>query len=679
MTNIITTKEGARYVARFAFSYSIKDTVKAAGFRFDAAGRLWFTENEALGEALKGALTPSEFTDRLNAFRARQHEKAQASVDASRAATSALEIPLSDTIARRGWDFFAFQKAGVEYAMQRRGTLIADEMGLGKTMQAIGLINIDPDVKRVLVICKASLKLNWQRECKLWLARPMSVGITNGVWPDTDVVITNYEQVQKYRNEIAAVTWDLLVVDECHMIKNPKAQRTHAILGGGSVGGIVARKRVFLTGTPILNRPTELWTLVRALDLDGLGRSWKTFHDRYCSPKPGYRGHTDYSGASNLDELQGRLRASIMIRRLKADVLPDLPAKRRQVITLQPLTDRERNAIANEARAVKEDEERVAALRADVERLSEDQASEAYKAAIAALRKGEAVGLAEISKVRHEVALAKVLQVVDHLRDCLEQSIGKVVVMCHHHDVVDEIVTALQDIQIEVVQADGRDSNKKRQEAVDAFQHVEYGPRVIVCGMQSMAEGHNLTASSHVVFAELDWVPGKLAQAEDRCHRIGQHDRLLIQHIVLDGSLDGRMAELVVEKMGVIASALDNGGSLPDIEPVAPPASPEPHMPPAAKETAPTRARDTIPAEPALTDRQVSAVHDALQQLAARCDGAQALDGQGFNKLDSNFGKDLASRDTLSPKQAAAGRKLAIKYGRQLSPLLLAVIKGGDV
>jgi SWI/SNF-related matrix-associated actin-dependent regulator 1 of chromatin subfamily A len=93
---------------------------------------------------------------------------------------------------------------------------------------------------------------------------------------------------------------------------------------------------------------------------------------------------------------------------------------------------------------------------------------------------------------------------------------------------------------------------------VDAFQS-DSRKRVIVCGMQSMAEGHTLTASSHVVFAELDWVPGKLAQAEDRCHRIGQTDSVLVQHIVLDGSLDGRMAELIVEKMEVISAAIESG------------------------------------------------------------------------------------------------------------------------
>jgi SWI/SNF-related matrix-associated actin-dependent regulator 1 of chromatin subfamily A len=515
-------------------------------------------------------------------------------------------------------------------------------MGLGKTMQAIGVINVDPSVKTVLVICKASLKLNWLREARLWLARDMRVAITNGIWPsDADVVITNYEQVSKYRQQIDSRVWDLLVVDEAHMIKNPKAQRTHAILGSRDEAGIKARRRVFLTGTPILNRPTELWTLVHALDPDGLGRNWRYFHNRYCGPSRGWQGRIDYKGASHLDELQGRLRASIMVRRMKADVLKELPAKRRAVITLQPESQRERDAIAEESRVVRETESRVTAMRAEVERLSVDQAGAAYEQAVRNLRQAEAVAFTETSRVRHEVALAKLPRVIEHVKDCLEESESKIVVFAHHHDVVDGIAVELSDYG--VLQADGRDSNDKRQAAVDAFQS-DSRMRVIVCGMQSMAEGHTLTASSHVVFAELDWVPGKLAQAEDRCHRIGQTDSVLVQHIVLDGSLDGRMAELIVEKMEVISAAIDQGEVLPEVAHLAAPivAEPEPVKAPA---------REPIEPEPALlSDNVVSMIHDAMRHLAAMCDGARDLDGCGFNKLDAAFGHSLAHAAVLTQK-----------------------------
>jgi SWI/SNF-related matrix-associated actin-dependent regulator 1 of chromatin subfamily A len=344
----------------------------------------------------------------------------------------------------------------------------------------------------------------------------------------------------------------MLCVDEMHYLKNPKAQRTHAVFGSRDMTAIKARRQLYLSGTPILNRPSELWTLVHALDPEGLGRNWRYFHNRYCGPSRGWQGRTDYKGASHLDELQARLRASIMVRRMKEDVLKELPAKRRQVITLQPQSKAERDALAIESRVVAEQEAKVTALRSEVERLSEDRASQAYIDAVAALRKGEGVAFTETSRVRHEVAMAKLPQVIEHILNCLESE-KKLVVFAHHHDATDQIAAALADYG--VLQADGRDSNSARQAAVDAFQN-DPERRVIVCGMQSMAEGHTLTASSHVVFAELDWTPGKLAQAEDRLHRIGQHDSVLVQHIVLDGSLDGRMAELIVEKMQVITEAI---------------------------------------------------------------------------------------------------------------------------
>jgi SWI/SNF-related matrix-associated actin-dependent regulator 1 of chromatin subfamily A len=478
------------------------------------------------------------------------------------------------------------------------------------------------------------------------------------------VVITNYEQVNKYRQQIDSRVWDLLIIDECHMIKNPKAQRTHAILGSRDEPGIKARRRVFLTGTPILNRPTELWTLVHALDPDGLGRNWRYFHNRYCGPSAGFRGRIDYRGASHLDELQGRLRASIMVRRMKADVLKELPAKRRAVIALKPESQAERDAIAEESRVVCETESRVAAMRAEVERLSVDQASTAYEQAVRNLRQAKAVAFTETSRVRHEVALAKLPRVIEHVRDCLEESEGKIVVMCHHHDVVDGIAAELSDYG--VLQADGRNSNEQRQAAVDAFQG-DSRMRVIVCGMQSMAEGHTLTASSHVVFAELDWTPGKLAQAEDRCHRIGQTDSVLVQHIVLDGSLDGRMAELIVEKMEVIAAAIDQGETLPEVAHLAAPIAPEPVKAPS---------REPIVVEPVpLSDDVVSMIHDAMRHLAAMCDGARDLDGCGFNKLDASFGRGIAARASLTQRQARAAAKLVIKYGRQLDSRVVEAVK----
>jgi hypothetical protein len=197
----------------------------------------------------------------------------------------------------------------------------------------------------------------------------------------------------------------------------------------------------------------------------------------------------------------------------------------------------------------------------------------------------------------------------------------------------------------------------KRQAEVERFQN-DPACRMFIGSIHAAGVGITLTAASHVVFAELDWVPGNVSQAEDRCHRIGQRDSVLVQHLVFDNSVDSRMAGIIVAKQAVIDSALDEGMKIPKVEVVV---GPQPVKEPVVN-----------PGD--LPPEQVEAIHTALKLLASRCDGAFAEDGAGFNKLDTNFGHSLASAPRLSQKQAAAGKKLANKYRRQLPGDLMAVI-----
>lgn len=668
---ITVIREGNRWVARFPWDVATKDVVKAAGFRFDGTTKTWWTDKPEVAAKLGG--DTREAVSAINAAREASRRAQEASIAASRAAGSDFKVPLSAACRAAGIDFLPYQRAGVEFAMQRRDSLVADEMGLGKTIQVLGLVNCDPSIKNMLVICPASLKLNWQREAKRWLAREMPVEIVNGgAFPASGVAIINYEMVGKRRADIDRVQWDLLVADESHYLKNPKAQRTHNVLGkwdrdpSRRVEPIRARRRMFLTGTPVLNRPVELWPLLHNLDPQGMGRNWKAFVTRYCAGHQTQWGW-DVTGASNLDELQGRLRASIMVRRLKSQVLTELPAKRRQIIALTPETAEAKAAVKAEAEFVRDTEARLAKLRAELEALSDDEASEAYQAAAYRLREAQAVAFTETSKVRHRVALAKLPQVIDHVRDCLD-AVPKLVLWAHHHDVVDQLAEALGDYG--VLRADGRDSVQARDAAVQKFQSDD-AARVIVCGIGAMGVGHTMTAASHAIFAELDWVPGNLSQAEDRCHRIGQRDAVLVQHLVLDGSLDARMCQMIVDKMGVIEAAVDNGGTLPGVAKVAMPVEHAPETSGKVTERSFGDAAADLPVA------QVRAIHEAVRLLAGMCDGAYTLDGAGFNKLDTGFGHDLANQAGLSQRQAQAARRMVLKYVRQIPAPLYAIVKGG--
>lgn len=215
-----------RIEARFRYDPAVKDLVKAAGFRFDGTAKVWWTTDERIA----AKVSRPDAIDAINAERAAVAERMRRSLEESRATDSAKPIPCPP-----GLSYLPYQRGGIAYAMERQSVLIGDEMGLGKTIQGIGIINADPDARSALVICPASLKLNWAKELAKWLVRPFTIGVADGkTFPATDIVIINYENVAKHRATIDAREWDCLIVDECHYLKNPKAQRTQAVLGGGN-------------------------------------------------------------------------------------------------------------------------------------------------------------------------------------------------------------------------------------------------------------------------------------------------------------------------------------------------------------------------------------------------------------------------------------------------------------
>jgi SWI/SNF-related matrix-associated actin-dependent regulator 1 of chromatin subfamily A len=662
---IKVVQEGRIWIARS--DYADKDLVKAAGFRWNPDRKIWWTDKPEIAAKIDG--DNADLVARINAERQAQHQAREASIVASHATDAAIDLPLSDVCRKLGLNYLPYQRAGIAYAAARTNTLIGDEMGLGKTIQAAGVINATPSIRKVLVVCPASLKINWERELRKWLVRPLSIGVANGGWPATDVVIVNYDVLRKFDAEIKAVDWDLAIFDECHYVKNGKAQRTQAIFGkwdadakAWKVAPIRAARRLFLTGTPILNRPKELWTIVHALDRQGLGANWRGFHVRYCAGHQTEYGW-DIDGASNLPELNSKLRAAFMIRRLKSEVLTELPAKRRQVIVLEPskkaraLIERQ-NALAERVTKAKE------ALAAS--KASEDP--KAFEAAVAALEDASGAAFEEMSALRHEIALAKLPQVIEHVRDALDGSEGKILVFAHHRDVVEALTKEFADVG--AVKLMGGASADDKQAAIDRFQ-TDPSCRVFVGSIKAAGVGITLTAATHVVFAEQDWTPGWNQQAEDRAHRIGQRESVLIQYVVLDGSLDAHIAQVNVDKAAIADAALDKPGAA--LQPLAALVAPLPSAPKAPEKPAGGNGA----AEPDdLTRDQIAATHEALRIIAGMCDGAQALDGYGFNKLDSSFGKDLASKLSLSQKQARYGRTLAIKYGRQIPAALLAIIKG---
>lgn len=577
-------------------------------------------------------------------------EEREANRELSKATDAEVDVPSPE-----GLDYLPYQRAGIAFASDKVATLIGDEMGLGKTIQSIGVINGNEAIKRVLVICPASLRLNWQKEMKAWLTREFSIGVVDrSDYPEnTEIVIINYDVLKKHHDKLREVEWDLMIVDEVHYLKNKDSQRTKEVFGFKKwnpktrtheveVTPIPNKRRVYLTGTPIVNRPMELFPILNSLDSKTWPSFWK-YAQRYCGATY-ENGHWNFTGHSNLEELQDRLRSTIMIRRLKRDVLTELPPKRRQIIEV-PASAKVQKLVQAEKDAWDVRQERLDALAAAVEMSKASDDPEDYKTAVSALREGMGAAFTEVAKMRYEVAMAKVPYVVEHINTFEE----KVVVFAHHKDVVKELKAAFGDTAVVLV---GDTPMSKREEAVERFQ-TDDSVRVFIGSIKAAGVGITLTAASNVVFAELDWVPGNMSQAEDRCHRIGQQESVLVQHIVLEDSLDAHIAATLVQKQEVIDKALDRDYELPAVP---------------VRDRTDYPSRDKVEKEAAkLSQEEINLIHEKLRYLAAYDqDRALHRNGVGFNGVDSNIGHSLANSHALTPKQAVLGEKILKKYHRQL-------------
>lgn len=396
-----------------------------------------------------------------------------------------------------GGELRPFQRAGVAYAVKAKRTFIADEMGLGKTVQALATIH-HLKAYPALVVCPASLKINWLREAGKWLPGKHAQVLPS--WFKADVDVTNYEMLTKLKPQLLARGYKAIIFDECHYLKNNKAIRTKAAVEVAD--GIEIR--LGLSGTPLVNRPAELLAQLNVLGrLQDLG-GFKRFASRYLQWN--FKGF-----GTNLDELQREMRSKCFIRRKKADVLKELPAKVRTFVEM-PLADRK----------------------------AYDAAAEGAEEAIAA-----------IQLFRHEAARQKLPAVKEWVQEFLDTG-EKLVLFAAHVDIQDELVKAFPDC----VKIQGEDQVGNRQKAVDRFQ-TDPDCKLIVCSLKAAGVGLTLTAASNVAFVEQGWTPGDMDQAEDRCHRIGQTDSVTAWYLVATNTIDSDMAALIEKKRVSIAQATD--------------------------------------------------------------------------------------------------------------------------
>jgi SWI/SNF-related matrix-associated actin-dependent regulator 1 of chromatin subfamily A len=422
-----------------------------------------------------------------------------------------------------GGELMPFQRAGVAYALERRRVFLADEQGLGKTIQALATVQADLAYPAV-VVCPASLKLNWLREIKTWLPGRSAIALSGRTAQDlggADLVVLNYEIAAAHLGALGRITPRALILDESHYVKNPIAVRTKAVLELVESLGPNAL-RLALTGTPVVNRPAELAPQLRALDRLGEYGTMSSFRRGYAS-------------ASSRRKLHSRLRSSCFLRRRKSDVLTQLPAKRRAVVPV-PTSN-----AAEYKRAER-----------DFIRWLSEQSDDAGGARLAPDARAEA--LVKMSALRRLAARGKLDAALSWIQDFRESG-ERLVIFAHHRDIQAAVIDRFPDCARII----GDDSMDEREANVRRFQ-ADDGPELCVCSLQVASHGFTLTAAANVAFLELDWTPAKHDQAEDRVHRIGQAESVTAWYLLANETIDERIAALLAEKRDVVDSVTDGGG-----------------------------------------------------------------------------------------------------------------------
>ena len=564
------------YVARC--TYEERLILRRAGFKF--VDRKWTTDDDDLARQFYDNCA-GDAKLRLDNLTEIKRQLVEASY--------ATDYTDTDLLAPDGLSYLPFQRAGIAFALERKDTLIGDQPGLGKTIQGLGVVNNTTNVRNVLLVVPASLKINWAKEATKWLRKELGLtigtahtksktivdeegtkkSITEYVWPGDDVVIINYDMLEKFHDQIRARTWDVLICDEAHVLKNAKATKTKQVLGYGGgkkserVAPITALRRVFLTGTPILNKPLDMWSLISAFDLEDKFGNYIKFIKRYCAAFETPWGHWDTSGSDNLDEFQELLRTTFMIRRLKNDVLKELPPKRRQVVTLpqdgltrivkkekQIFQDNLKNLMILNGTHTEEDYEEMTddELRAMIDTIHERTKDfndledfEDY----------DAVHFEAVAHAREEIGLAKIPMMIEYIRSIVETG-EKVVVLVVHRTVAHRLAEAFEGS----VKFIGGMSDKEKNISVETFQN-DPDCKVFIGNINAAGVGITLTEAWNLVMGELCFVPALLEQGEDRIHRIGQKAHALIHYLIVQGSLEERLMQIVLEKLEMIYAALD--------------------------------------------------------------------------------------------------------------------------
>ena len=427
-----------------------------------------------------------------------------------------------------------FQREGVCYGISKNGRcMIADDMGLGKTIQALGIAHYFRNDWPLLIIVQSSVRYQWSDAIYKFLPSVPTHYVnhfTNGkdFIEDDKIVITSYDLLARAVDAFERRTFGFVILDESHNVKSEKTARykaAHRIVSQ-------ACHVILLSGTPVLSRPIEFYSQINLIMPNFLG--YQDFGIRYCAGEKNSYGW-NFQGSSNMQELQLLLKRTCVIRRLKSEVLDQLPSKRREVIILDP-----------------------GLIKAGTKEMIEISETLERKALKGTERHNT------ILQYYNQSGSAKQKAVCDYVSKIFKRR-QKCLVFAHHSNVLDAICATALSENIKHIRIDGRTNPERRKDLVDQFQNYDDCVAAIL-SITATNVGITLTSAQLVIFAELFWNPGVLCQAEDRVHRIGQNGNVVIQYLVAKHTADDYLWPLIQRKMNVLNEAgLDQDFSLMDI------------------------------------------------------------------------------------------------------------------
>jgi len=424
------------------------------------------------------------------------------------------------------------QKIAIEKLLANDKFILADDMGLGKTTSAV-IASLESKARKILIVCPASLKINWEREIKNYSDRKVLI-VEGRKWGSTfDYYIINYDIIKNYHTTdksedsddyklLVNANFDLAIVDEAHYISNATANRTRLL---NDVLETIP-KVWLLTGTPMTSRPINYFNLLKIVE-SPLTLNWQTYVRRYCKGfqfSVGNRRVWNTSGASNLDELRERTK-NVVLRRMKTDIL-DLPEK---IVT----------PVFVELTSKMYDEELEEFTRISNDKKDDETIS---------------VTLNRLMKIRQLISYEKIPYTCELIDKCLEQG-KKVIILTNFTMTLDMLHEKYKKNSVTL---DGRMSKDKRQDSVDRFQNDDK-IKVFIGNIKAAGVGITLTAAEVVIMNDLSFVPADHSQGEDRAYRYGQKNSVLVYYPVFENTVEKVIYNILQKKKNVIDQVMGDG------------------------------------------------------------------------------------------------------------------------